>query len=185
LRVLQRRDVLDFKKTSPAAQASYSRPCVCLRHPDEELCLRGQCASDISTIAVNPDSYNPCLPSGGTFTTHCDLRSNAPGAHSGDAAAQQGFAAQLGFRLPNIVISPFTKAHYVSHSPVDHTAVIKFVENRFIGPTANLTARDAAQSNLLEFFNFSNPPWATPPKPPVPVSASSLGYNPCTPTKMQ
>jgi phospholipase C len=140
---------------------------------------------DIATIAVNPDSYNPCLPSGGTPTTHCDLRSDDPGASSGDAAAQQGFAAQLGFRVPNIIISPFTKAHYVSHTPMDHTAVIKFVENRFIGPSAHLTARDAAQSNLLEFFNFSNPPWATPPTPPTPVSPSSLGYDPCTPNQMQ
>jgi phospholipase C len=140
---------------------------------------------DISTIAVNPDSYNPCLPSGGTPTTHCDLRSSDPGTSSGDAAAQQGFAAQLGFRVPNFIVSPFTKKHYVSHTPMDHTAVIKFVENRFIGPSANLTARDADQSNLLEFFNFSSPPWSTPPSPPAPVSAASLGYDPCTPTKMQ
>jgi phospholipase C len=137
---------------------------------------------DISHIAVNPDSYNPCVPPNGTPTTHCDLRSSDPGATSTDAAAKQGFAAQLGFRVPNIVISPFTRKHYVSHIPMDHTAVIKFVENRFIGSTANLTARDAAQPNLLNFFNFSNPPWATPPTPPTPASPSSLGYDPCTPT---
>ncbi len=137
---------------------------------------------DISSIAVNPDSYNPCVPPGGTPTTHCDLASTDPGAHSGDAAAQQGFAAQLGFRLPNIVISPFTRRHYVSHIPMDHTAVIKFVENRFIGPSAHLTARDAAQPNLLDFFDFTNIPWATPPVPPAPVSDQSLGYNSCTPS---
>ena len=112
---------------------------------------------------------------------HCDLRSNDPGAHSGDAAAEQGFSAQLGFRLPNIVISPFTRRHYVSHTPMDHTAVIKFVENRFIGNSAHLTAHDAAQPNLLEFFDFSRVPWATPPTPPAPASESSLGYNSCTP----
>jgi len=136
---------------------------------------------DISTIAVNPDTYNPCLPPGGTPTLHCDLHASDPGTNSGDAAAQQGFAAQLGFRVPNMIISPFTIKHYVSHTPMDHTAVIQFVESRFIGSSAHLTARDAAQPNLLEFFNFTNPPWATPPTPPTPVSASSLGYNPCTP----
>ena len=140
---------------------------------------------DISTIAVNADSYYPCLPGGGTPTTHCDLRSGDPGDNSGDAPAQEGFAAQLGFRVPNFVVSPFTRKHYVSHTPVDHTAVIKFVENRFVGSSANLTPRDAAQSNLLEFFDFSSPPWATPPSPPVPVSPASLGYDPCTPGKMQ
>jgi phospholipase C len=136
---------------------------------------------DISSIAVNPDSYNPCVPSGGKATLHCDLGTSDPGAHSGDAPAEKGFAAQLGFRLPNIVISPFTRKHYVSHIPMDHTAVIKFVENRFIGPSAHLTARDAAQPDLLDFFDFTGKPWATPPDPPTPASDSTLGYNPCLP----
>ena len=143
---------------------------------------------DISTIAVNPDSYNPCVPPApGTPTIHCDLSSTDPGANPGDAAAVSGFAAQLGFRVPDIIISPFTRRHYVSHIPMDHTAVIKFVENRFIGPNAHLTARDAAQPNLLDFFDFNNVPWATPPTPPTPVSLtdpSSPGYNTCTPTSM-
>jgi len=139
---------------------------------------------DISQIAVNPDSYKPCVPSGGKATLHCDLTASDPGAHSGDAAAEQGFAAQLGFRVPNMVLSPFARKHYVSHIPMDHTAVIKFVENRFIGSSAHLTARDAAQPNLLDFFDFTEVPWATPPTPPAPVTSQSLGYNPCTPTNM-
>jgi phospholipase C len=97
----------------------------------------------------------------------------------GDAAAVNGFAAQLGFRLPNAIISPFTRRHYVSHIPMDHTAVIRFVEDRFIGNQKYLTARDAAQPNLLDFFDFTNIPWATPPTPPAPVTAESLGYDPC------
>lgn len=139
---------------------------------------------DISGIAVNPDSYDPCVPPGGTPTLHCDLTTVDPGANPGDAPAVQGIAAQLGFRLPNIVISPFARRHYVSHIPMDHTAVIKFVENRFIGSSAHLTAHDAAQPNLLDFFDFTNTPWATPPTPPAPVTAQSLGYDPCTPTSM-
>jgi phospholipase C len=139
---------------------------------------------DISQIAINADTYNPCLPPGGTPTLHCDLVSTDPGANSGDAAAQQGFAAQLGFRLPSIVISPFSRRHYVSHIPMDHTAVIKFVENRFISASTNLTNRDAAQPNLLDFFDFTKIPWSTPPTPPSPVTAQSLGYDPCTPTSM-
>jgi phospholipase C len=137
---------------------------------------------DISQIAVNPDSYNPCVPPGGVATLHCDLASTDPGANSGDAAAEQGFAAQLGFRVPNIIISPFTRKHYVSHTPMDHTAVIRFVESRFIGSSAHLTAHDAAQPNLLEFFDFNNVPWATPPNPPSPATDESLGYDSCTPS---
>jgi phospholipase C len=139
---------------------------------------------DISTIAVNADSYKPCVPAGGVATTHCDLLPGDPGTNSGDAPVLSGFAAQLGFRLPNIIISPFTRRHYVSHTPMDHTAVIKFVENRLIGSSAHLTARDAAQSNLLEFFDFSKVPWATPPTPPAPVTPATLGYDPCLPLSL-
>lgn len=140
---------------------------------------------DISTIAVNPDSYNPCLPpNGGPATTHCDLVAGDPGANPQDAAAEQGFAAQLGFRVPNFVLSPFVRRHYVSHIPMDHTAIIKFVEDRFLSSSTHLTARDAVQPNLLDFFDFTAIPWATPPSPPDPVTQESLGYDPCTPDDM-
>ena len=135
---------------------------------------------DIGTIAVNADSYNPCLPPGGTATLHCDLTPSDPGANPGDAPAQQGFAAQLGFRLPNLVISPVTRKHYVSHIPMDHTAILKFVESRFINASTNLTNRDAAQPNLLDFFDFTNIPWATPPTPPAPNAPPGQ----CTPANM-
>ncbi len=135
---------------------------------------------DIGSIAVNPDSFWPCPASGGVPTINCDLKSTDPGFNATDAPAQQGFAAQLGFRLPNLVISPFVRQHYVSHIPMDHTAVIKFVENRFINSSAHLTNRDAAQPDLLDFFDFQNVPWSTPPTPPAPNSTSGT----CTPTSM-
>ena len=138
--------------------------------------------TDISSIAVNADSYGPCVPTGGTPTLHCDLTSNDPGAVATDAAAVNGFKAQLGFRLPNMIVSPFTRRHYVSHTPMDHTAIIKFVETRFIGASASLTARDAAQPTLLEFFDFTAIPWGTPPTPPAPVTDPTGSK--CTPTTM-
>jgi phospholipase C len=131
----------------------------------------GAVPPDIGSIAVKPDGFNPCLPpTPGKPTLNCDLDSSDPGANSGDAAAVNGFAAQLGFRLPNIIISPFTRKHYVSHTPMDHTAVLKFVEDRFIGNHVYLTARDAAQPNLLEFFDFNGIPWAKAPTPPTPLA---------------
>ena len=51
----------------------------------------------------------------------------------------------------------------MSNNPMDHTAILRFVEDRFIGDGKYLTARDAAQPNLLDFFDFNNIPWATPP----------------------
>jgi phospholipase C len=117
---------------------------------------------DIGPIAVNPDGFFPCVPqTPGVFNNHCDLRPDNPGAQPGDAAAQSGFAAQLGFRIPNIIVSPFARKHYVGHTAMDHTAVIRFLEARFNLPA--LTKRDAIQPNLLDFFDFTNKPWATPP----------------------
>lgn len=69
-----------------------------------------------------------------------------------------------GFRVPLIVVSPFTKANYVSHTVMDYTAILKLIETRFNLPS--LTARDAAQPDMTEFFDFVNVPWATPPSPP-------------------
>jgi phospholipase C len=137
---------------------------------------------DISSIAVNPDSYFPCAPPNGTPTIHCDLKSTEPGAKPTDAAAVSGFGAQLGFRLPNFVVSPYSRRHYVSHIPMDHTAVIRFVENLFVPNATPLTARDAAQPNLLDFFDFTNIPWAIPPTPPA---AHPLDSTTCTPDSMQ
>jgi phospholipase C len=130
---------------------------------------------DVTPIAVNPDSFLPCAPqTAGVYNNHCDLRPGSPGAHSNDAAAQLGFAAQIGFRVPNMIVSPFTRRHYVGHNAMDHTAVIHFLEERFNLPA--LTQRDAAQPNLLDFFDFTNKPWNTPPAPgqiPTPPSVGS------------
>jgi phospholipase C len=137
--------------------------------------------TDILSISVNPDTFNPCPLVTGSL--HCDLRPTDPGINSQDAPAQQGFAAQLGFRLPNVVLSPFTRKHYVSHIPMDHTAIIKLVETRFLNG-ASLTARDAAQPNLLDFFDFSKVPWLTPPSGVPQPFDPGQGPATCTPDNM-
>jgi phospholipase C len=70
-----------------------------------------------------------------------------------------------GFRLPNFVVSPFAKPHYVDHTPIDTTAILRFIELRFGLQT--LTARDAAQPDLSFFFDFTNKPNLNPPMPPA------------------
>ncbi|HKF21401.1 MAG TPA: alkaline phosphatase family protein [Candidatus Angelobacter sp.] len=70
-----------------------------------------------------------------------------------------------GFRVPLIVISPFAKRNFVSHNPADYTAILRLLEHRFSLPS--LTARDAFQMDMTEFFDFDNPPWMNPPNPPA------------------
>ena len=67
-----------------------------------------------------------------------------------------------GYRVPLVVISPFSKKNFVSHTVADTTAILKLVETRFNVPA--LTKRDAAQIDMsTEFFDFVNAPWMTPP----------------------
>jgi phospholipase C len=66
-----------------------------------------------------------------------------------------------GARVPFIVVSPYTKKHFVSHQVYDHTSVVRFIAARFGLPA--LSARDANATPPMEMFDFRNPPFATPP----------------------
>jgi phospholipase C len=70
-----------------------------------------------------------------------------------------------GFRVPLIVVSPFSKKNFVSHSVADYTAMLRLIESRFNLPS--LTERDAAQMDMSDFFDFASVPWRTPPTPPT------------------
>jgi phospholipase C len=100
-------------------------------------------------ITVPPDDRPP------RFQTNPD----------GSNAQTPGDFSRTGFRIPMMVISPYTKKNYVSNTPMDSTAILKLIEERFDLPS--LTRRDAAQASMTEFFDFDNPSWMTPPKPPV------------------
>lgn len=77
-----------------------------------------------------------------------------------------------GYRVPVIVISPYSKKNYVSHAAnadgtgVDETAILKLIETRFGVPA--LTKRDADQLDMSqEFLDFTQAPFKTPPTPPA------------------
>jgi phospholipase C len=79
----------------------------------------------------------------------------------------QGDFTITGFRVPLIVISPFAKPHFVSHTSMDYTAILKFIEARFNLPSLN--KRDAAQPDMSEFFDFTAPN-LSPGAPPTQLS---------------
>jgi phospholipase C len=82
---------------------------------------------------------------------------------------------QYGMRIPLIVVSPWAKAHYVSHTPMDLTAILKFIEVRFGVPA--LTARDANSSDMTEFFDFTNPSHMTPPSLPAQPTTGTCSFS--------
>ncbi len=101
---------------------------------------------------TQPSSSNPCTP-GGSWQ---------------DSAFILTFDEFGGF-VPLIVVSPYAKKNFVSHTVTDYTAILKLIETRFqLNP---LTNRDAAQMDMSDptvgFFDFNNPPWRTPPTPPT------------------
>lgn len=85
-----------------------------------------------------------------------------PNLTTGD---QPGDFASTGFRVPLMVVSPWTKSHFVSHVVRDHSSILKLIETRFNLPS--MTLRDANADNMTEFFDFSSATWATPPTMPT------------------
>ena len=76
-----------------------------------------------------------------------------PRLERGDVHA--GFA-QLGFRVPAGVVSPYAKPNHVSSTVYDHTSVLKLIETKWNLPS--LTRRDAAAHDILDLVDFSAPP---------------------------
>lgn len=82
---------------------------------------------------------------------------------------QPGDFKHTGFRIPVIVVSPWVRPHYVSHTWRDLTSILRLIEVRFNVPA--LTARDASSDDMMEFFDFSSPSLLTPP--PLPTQDTS------------
>ena len=86
----------------------------------------------------------------------------APDLTNSEDQAFPGRFDQLGFRVPVMVVSPFTKPGFVSHHVYDHTSITRFIETKFKLPA--LTNRDANADPMLDFFDFRSPRFATPPR---------------------
>ena len=82
---------------------------------------------------------------------------------------------QDGMRIPLIVASPWSKPHYVSHTNMDLTSILKLIEKRF--NVSSLTARDANAPDMTEFFDFTNPHFMTPPPLPAQPTSGTCSYS--------
>ena len=115
---------------------------------------------------VNPDGIQPV-----------DLKPNDPcfGATTPGTVCDFSYT---GYRVPLVVVSPYSKKNFVSHQVRDLTAILKLIETRFNVHT--LTARDKAQVGMEDatsgFFDFNTAPWRTPPTLPA---QTVLGQSAC------
>jgi phospholipase C len=85
----------------------------------------------------------------------------------------------LGFRVPMLVISPYTRGGFVSSDVFDHTSILRFLETRFGAEVPNLSAwRRATVGDLTSAFNFKSPDTSVP-NLPTPVTAVSQVLTEC------
>ncbi|HEV2444814.1 MAG TPA: alkaline phosphatase family protein, partial [Candidatus Sulfopaludibacter sp.] len=77
----------------------------------------------------------------------------------------------LGFRVPMMVISPFSRGGFIASDLFDHTSILRFLETRFGAEVPNLSAwRRSTVGDLTSAFNFSKPDTSIPslPSPAAP-----------------
>ena len=82
----------------------------------------------------------------------------------------------LGFRVPCLVVSPFTRGGYRCSDVLDHTSLLRFIETRFGVEVPNLSAwRRASTGDLTTAFAFSVPPnTSVPALPPTSLGQTDV-----------
>ncbi|MGC2695751.1 MAG: alkaline phosphatase family protein [Candidatus Angelobacter sp.] len=165
------------------AQVSLIEPDGADEHPNTDLQVGAKNVSTLINTLMASSSWKDSVfiftyDEAGAFYDHVPpqpavLPDNIPPRFR-NANDIPGTYDHTGYRVPLIVISPFAKKNFVSHTVMDYTAILKFIETRFGLPS--LSARDQAQPDMTEFFNFANPPWMTPPQG-VPTQPTT---GPCT-----
>jgi phospholipase C len=102
------------------------------------------------------------------------LASDPTGPYPRDCASFD----QLGFRVPFMAVSPFSKPHYVSHTTGDHTSLLALIEKRFLPAGTHLTGRDAHADTLEDLFDFDGAPSLGVPILPVAPPAQDCTGSP-------
>ena len=116
-------------------------------HPPNSLCQgENWTAAQLNAVMQGPD-WNSTV----VFITWDDF-----GGFYDHVAPPQLDQFGLGPRVPLLIISPYAKAGYVSHTVYEHSSVLKLIETRYHLPP--LTARDGMASNMLDSFDFNQQP---------------------------
>jgi phospholipase C len=120
-------------------------------HPPESVCA----GENRTTQFVNAIMQGPSWDSSVVFVTYDDF-----GGFYDHVSPPQVDQFGMGPRVPLLIISPFAKPGYVTHTVYEHSSILKFIETRY--QLQALTARDHAASNMLDSFDF-----ARAPQPPL------------------
>jgi phospholipase C len=77
----------------------------------------------------------------------------------------------MGLRIPAVVVSPYARRGYVSHTIFGFESILKMIEYRF--GVAPLTRRDAYAQNIARSFDWVSKPRLALPSLPSPAAAAS------------
>jgi len=96
--------------------------------------------------------------------------------------AAQGIAGPigLGFRVPLLVLSPYSRGGHVNSDVADHSSVLRFLETRFDVEVPNLSAwRRGITSDLTSTLDLTRPPNLHVPSLPIEGLSDQLVSRAC------
>lgn len=147
-------------------------------HPDTNMQSGAADSANIISTFINSPAYADsafilAYDEGGGLYDHVrparEIKPDnlAPNISSTD---KPGDFNQSGFRVPMIVISPWVRPSFVSHTTRDSTSILRLIEDTF--HATPLTLRDANADDMMEFFDFSSGPRLLTP-PPLPAQPTN------------
>jgi phospholipase C len=78
----------------------------------------------------------------------------------------------LGFRVPMLIVSPYSRGGFLCSDVFDHTSILRFLETRFGVEVPNLSEwRREVTGDLTSAFNFIQPDASNPKLPKVELTA--------------
>ena len=128
--------------------------------------------------AVAPDDVQPksLLQDGGPIRWLLKALGKWTKLENVDSGA--GHYDRYGFRVPAVVVSPYSKPGQVSSTVYDHTSALRLIEQKWNLPP--LTRRDAAATAPLDMIDLDSPPSFLDP-PPLPAPAVAWPAAPLPP----
>jgi len=91
----------------------------------------------------------------------------------------------LGFRVPLLVVSPFSRGGYVNSDTFDHTSQLRFLETRFGVRAPNISAwRRGVTGDLTSPLHVTSPDRSVPQLPVTPGRSDARVKRECQPSQL-